>query len=272
MLAFAAEATLRQARFLPMLACLLALAGCAAVPEEDDLLASTPIVRELWREWGSVVRVARFSRMQPGELLGAEWQPWGLRSGKRLTEYRVVDSNQGTVLEAFADGAATGLYRKIRVSPERQPILEWSWRVDRLVPGAGNRLAPHDDAPARIVVSFHGDARKLDFDQRTKLRLAKAIAGEALPYAMLIYIWSSDTAVESVVTNPHIDRIRTIVVESGAAPLGAWHAYRRNVLEDYRRAFGEEPDDIVAVGVLTDADNTRQAAHALYGDITLRAP
>ena len=46
------------------------------------------------------------------------------------------------------------------------------------------------------------------------------------------------------------------------------HDYRRNVLEDYRRAFGEEPWDIVAVGLMTDTDNTRQKAHCLYGDIS----
>jgi hypothetical protein len=63
-----------------------------------------------------------------------------------------------------------------------------------------------------------------------------------------------------------------IVVESGGARLGGWLHYRRNIVEDYRRAFGEDPGDIVAVGVLTDSDNTQQWARALYGDITLRAP
>ena len=103
------------------------------------------------------------------------------------------------------------------------------------------------------------------------MRLAKAVAGEALPYAMLIYVWSNDVAAETIMPNPHIDRIRTIVVERGEAQLGQWVRYRRNILKDYRRVFGEEPDDIVAVGVLTDADNTQQTAHALYGDITFRS-
>jgi hypothetical protein len=43
------------------------------------------------------------------------------------------------------------------------------------------------------------------------------------------------------------------------------------VLEDYRKAFGAEPWDIVAVGVLTDSDNSGLIARALYGDITFRA-
>jgi hypothetical protein len=241
------------------------------VPEHDGLLASPPIVRERWREWGSVVEGARFSRQRPGAPLPDGWEGWGLHSGKRLTQYQLVDSVRGTVLEAFADRSATGLYRKIRVSPYRHPYLEWEWRVDRLIPGADKRNPRREDAPARLVVSFHGDAQKLDFEQRTKLRLAKALAGEPLPYAMLIYVWANDTAAETLVPNPHIDRIQMIVVERGEEKLGQWVRYRRDVLKDFRRAFNEDPDDIVAVGVLTDSDNTQQTAHALYGDISLHA-
>ncbi len=261
---------MRQARYALRIAGLLALAGCATAPD-DGLLASTPIVREMWREWGSVVEVARFSQMQQGAALPAGWEPWGAQSGKIPTEYRLVASTRGTVLEAFADRAGTGLYRKIRISPYRQPYVEWDWRVDRLIPGAEKHAAGHGDAPARLVLSFHGDPAKLDFEQRTRLRLAKAVAGEALPYAMLIYVWTNDVAAETIVPNPQIDRIRLIVVERGEAQLGQWVHYRRNILKDYRRAFGEEPDDIVAVGVLTNANNTQQAARALYGDITFRS-
>jgi hypothetical protein len=120
-------------RSILMLSWLLALGACAGAPD-DGLLASTPIVRELWREWGDVVEVARFSRLEEGE---------------------------------------------------------------------------------------------------------------PLPYAMLIYVWANEVPVDTVLPNPHLDRIRMIVVESG---------------------------DIVAVGVLTDSDNTQQVARAQYGDITFRAP
>lgn len=242
------------------------------MPEDDGLLASTPIVRALARESDDVVAVARFSQMRAGQPLPAEWLGWGLRSGKRPTEYRLVNgSSAGTVLEATAELAATGLYRRVRADPFRQPLLEWSWRVDALMSGTDVRVASREDAVARLVVSFHGDAARLDFQQRTLLRLARVFAGEPLPYAMLIYIWSNGIPVETALPSPQIERIRMIVVESGPARLGQWLHYRRNVLEDYRRAFGEDPGDIVAVGVLTDSDNTRQAARALYGDITLRA-
>lgn len=255
-----------------VLAALLALGGCAVVPEDDGLLASTPIVRELERHAGDVVEVARFSRLRVGAPLPADWVGWGLHSGKRHTDYRLVNGSAGTVLQATAERAATGLYRRVRVDPFRQGLLEWSWRVDDLMPGTDKRVASREDSVARLVVSFHGDPERLDFQQRALLRLARVFAGEPLPYAMLIYVWSNRIPVETALQSPQIERIRMIVVESGAARLGHWLRYRRNVLEDYRRAFGEDPGDIVAVGVLTDSDNTQQTARALYGDITLRAP
>ena len=69
-------------------------------------------------------------------------------------------------------------------------------------------------------------------------------------------------------TNIHTDKIQMIVVDSGS--IGEWREFRRNVLEDYRLVFGEEPWDIVAVGVMTDASNTRQQARTQYGDISFR--
>ena len=250
----------------------LALAGCATAPEDDGLLASTPIVRELDRETGAVVAVAQFSSLAPGAPLPADWLGWGLRSGKRPTVYRLVDNGGATVLEAYADGAGTGFYRRVRVDPRRQPLLEWRWRIEDLIEGADLRVGAREDSMARLVVSFHGDPGKLDFEDRTKLRLAKAFAGEPLPYAMLIYVWSNQIPAETALPSPQLDRIRMVVVESGPAHVGQWRSYRRDVLEDYRRAFGEEPGDIVAVGVLTDSDNTQRVARSYYGDITLRAP
>jgi hypothetical protein len=253
------------------LAALAALAGCASVPEDDVLLASTPIVRALDRETDDVVPVARFSALSPGDPVPADWMMWGANSGKRPTRYRLVGGERGTALEAYAELGATGLHRHIRVDPRRQPILEWSWRVESLIPDADPQYARRDDSAARMVISFHGDPGKLDFEQRAKLRLVKAITGDRLPYAILMYVWANALPVETIVPSPHFDRIRFLVVESGAAQLGQWVSYRRNVLEDYRRAFGEAPGDIVSVGVLTDSDNTKHVAHGWYGDITLRA-
>jgi hypothetical protein len=60
-----------------------------------------------------------------------------------------------------------------------------------------------------------------------------------------------------------------VAVESGAERTGAWVDERRNVLEDYRAIFGEEPPSVGAVAIMTDTDNTGESALACYDDIVI---
>jgi hypothetical protein len=62
-----------------------------------------------------------------------------------------------------------------------------------------------------------------------------------------------------------------VIVEVGAEHTGQWVTETRNVYEDYRRAFGEEPGRVIAVAILTDTDATRQKVTAYYGDIAFLA-
>lgn len=240
----------------------LALAGCALVEEQPRLGAE---------ERGQDVRVAAFSRAQPTGEPPSGWQPWIILRSKPLTRYALAENHGKVVLRAQARSSASGLYREIQVDPRRHPILAWSWRVDAPVPGADPRQRAGEDAPARILVAFTGDRDKLDFAERTNMALAKALSGQQLPYATLMYVWSDRLPVGTVVPNPHTRRIQMVVAAGGPPRPGAWTDIERNVLEDYRRAFGEEPGDVYAVGVMTDTDNTAGEAVAYYGDIAFRS-
>jgi len=252
------------------LACGVVLASCVST-SPDDLLASTAIVTELPRESGALVEAARFSAGRAGEALPGGWSPFVVSPFATRTEYRLVESNPLTVLEARADGSASGFYRRIHIDPRRHPVVEWRWRVLEPLARTDPRIPSRDDSPARLVICFHGDASRLDIGERNTLRLYKALTGEMLPYAMLMYVWASDAPVGTIASSVYTEKIQMIVVERGGAGTGKWRDFRRNVLEDYRHAFGEEPSDIVAVGVMTDADDTRAKTRAQYGDITFRA-
>jgi hypothetical protein len=85
-----------------------------------------------------------------------------------------------------------------------------------------------------------------------------------------MYIWENRAPRGAVLPNLHTSRIKMIVAESGREKVGSWQDITRNVMEDYRRAFGEEPGRITAIAVMTDTDNTGENAHAWYGDIVFR--
>jgi len=246
----------------------VALAGCTAVPV-DELLASTSIVAELERESGALIEAARFSEGRPGEVQPG-WGRFVVSPFATKSAYALVESGPGVVLEGRADGSASGFYRRIRIDPARHPLIEWRWRVLQSPAEVDPRVPARDDSPARVIVAFHGDMKRLDIGERFALRLYKALTGEKMPYAIIMYSWSSNAPVGTVTANDQTGKIQTIVVENGGGRIGEWRELRRNVLEDYRLAFGEEPWDIVAVGVMTDADHTPAKARTQYGDITFR--
>ena len=100
--------------------------------------------------------------------------------------------------------------------------------------------------------------------------LSHAITGEELPYATLMYVWSNQSAPGTVIHNPHTDRIRKIVVESGGKNLNQWLDCERDIKADFQRAFGEAPGALVGLALMTDTDNTRSQSKAYYGPVSVR--
>jgi hypothetical protein len=235
-------------------ACLIALlAGCAAVaPQPDNVVL--PYVKS-------------FSENPPGDHLPQGWERWVLSKLKKPTQYQLVDYDGKTVIKANAEGAASGLVHRLQLDTEKYPLLHWRWKVTGLIPSADNTRRHSEDSPVRVVVSFDGNIDSLPLDDRVFFDNVRLFSGQQLPYAMLMYIWENRTPKERVIPNPHTSRIKMIVVESGHDKVGSWQEVTRNVVEDFKRAFGEAPGKITAVGIMTDTDNTGENAHAYYGDI-----
>ena len=195
------------------------------------------------------------------------WSVVSFGNNKPATQYRLVDEGGKTVLQAHAESATGGLTHPTSFDVRSTPILEWRWKISNVVEGADNRSGDKEDAAARVVLGFDGDKSKLGFRDRTASAMAKSASGRDLPYAQLAYIWSTSAPVGTVITHPHTQRLRMIVVASGAANAGKWMTLSRNVVEDFKRAYGEEPGALTEVGVLTDSDNTGAKVDAWYGDI-----
>jgi hypothetical protein len=240
------------------IAALALVAACATAPTEQ-----TP-------DTVSLLQVARFSGQPPGEALPPGWQPWTLSAFKHPTRYRLVSRQGRTVMRAEAQSSASGLVHPLALDPGTWPLLHWQWKVDELIHAADNTQQHLEDAPVRLVVSFAGNMDKLPARERMFFDSVRILTGQQLPYATLMYIWENRAPRETVIPSRHTSRIRMIVAESGRDRLGSWQEVTRNVVEDYRRAFGEEPGRITAVGIMTDTDNTGGNLHAYYGDILFR--
>jgi hypothetical protein len=197
------------------------------------------------------------------------WAPLTFKKIPRHTRYSVLREAQRYVLEAESDRSASGLIYRLSADPRRTPVLRWQWRVGNVLRKADVTRKDGDDYPARVYVAFAYDPERASLGQRIKYAAARLLYGEYPPHSGLNYIWDTRAPVGTTVPNPFTDRVRMVVVETGDARVGQWLNYERNLYEDYKRAFGEEPPMISGIAVMTDTDGTGESATAWYGDISL---
>lgn len=218
----------------------------------------------------SGVEVARFSALRAGAPLPAWLAPYVFENQPKHTQYSLVEDEGRVVLRAEARASTSGLIREVRVDPNAHPILGWRWKVMNLIAKSDLATKQGDDFPARLYVTFELDLETLPLSERLKLRMGRFLYGPKLPLAALCYVWDTRAPVGTMAPNAYTDRVRMVVVESGPVRLGRWVDYERNVLEDYRKAFGAEPSAVNGVVFSSDTDNTGDTAIAFFGDAEFR--
>lgn len=214
--------------------------------------------------------VGSFSSLQPGPDQPPGWEPLVFKKIEQHTRYDLVSDEGTVVVRAVSTAAASGLIRKIQIDPMQYPIVEWRWKVSNVLERGDVNKKEGDDYPARIYITFEYDPSKLSFGDRVKYKTVKLLYGEYPPTGAMNYVWGNHVAVDTMVPNPYTDRAMMVAVASGTEKINQWVIQRRNLLEDYRKAFQTDPPLISGVAIMTDTDNTGESATAFYGDIIFR--
>ncbi len=227
--------------------------------------------------WGSRVEtigselsmmVGHFSSSMAGESLPPGWEPMVFKKIKNHTTYTLVEADGMVVIKAHSSGSSSGLIRRVTIDPVKYPVVTWRWKIRNILKNADVTRKSGDDYPARLYITFAYDGSKLGFFEKTKFNAAKLIYGEYPPMRAINYIWEGKTPRGTSIPNAYTDRVMMVVVESGSTRLNTWVEERRNILEDYRELFGQEPPLISGVAIMTDTDNTGETATTFYGDIS----
>ena len=216
--------------------------------------------------------IPRFSAMKPAGVAPQEWKPFVLSASKKNTEYMLVTEDGAMVLKATAHGAASALSYKVEFDPHQFPTLSWRWKVAQAIPDANNADVTKEDSPVRVIVAFDGDTSKLGLKDKVASSFAQSSSGQPLPYATLMYIWGNKVPLNKVTNSPRTSRIRMLALDVDDQGLGKWHSFTRNLVDDFKLAFGEDPGKVIGIQLLTDTDNTGGDAEAFYGDISVGPP
>jgi hypothetical protein len=217
-------------------------------------------------ESAGVLEVGRFSQTSAGEVLPDGWKPLTFKKVPRHTDYRLVEDGDRVVVKATSAASASGLIKFVSIDSQQYPILRWSWRVENILQKSDVTRKAGDDYPARLYITFAYEPERVSIGRKLKYKAGRALFGD-IPIAALNYIWESKAPVGTIVDNAFTDFAKMIVVQSGVERLGTWVEEERNVYEDYKAAFGEQPPMINGIAIMSDTDNTGEQALAYYGDI-----
>ena len=202
---------------------------------------SLPVVPPLLKAPGAAVLWH-----EPFEQLDAD--RWRAVEVEGQTDYLVVDLEGRRCLMANSRGGASILLAGFRFDPQMYRWLSWEWRVDQLVEAEALQEKRGSDAAARVYVYF--DSKGLPWQRHN-----------------IDYVWSATLPVGTILNSAFSSASKIIVAESGTHHLGQWRTVTRHLERDYELCFGKEPPDVLAIGVMTDTDNTGGSALAYFDEL-----
>ena len=216
------------------------------------------------------LEVGKFSAASEGTTLPDGWKPLTFKKIDRHTAYSLVKDADTVVVKAVSEASASGLTREIKINLKEYPIVQWRWKVANILKNGDVTKKEGDDYPTRLYITFEYDSSKVSFFKKAQYETIRLLYGQYPPLGAINYIWESKAPKGTIVSNPYTDQAKMIVVESGLDRLNQWVSEERNIKEDYKQAFGEDPPMISGIAIMTDTDNTGESAIAYYGDIIFK--
>lgn len=175
--------------------------------------------------------------------------------GKPSYDFEIVSDGGQTVLQVRSKGDSSTITRDLKatIDLDETPILDWRWKVTTLHIGGHACQKSTDDQAAQVYVAW----------VRTPEAVRSRIIG---------YVWDSTAPPGTICKSEKTSTVTYVVLRSGAAELGKWVTERRNVVEDFRKIYGEAPDKPTALALGIDSDDTRSSAESFIGPTVFTRP
>jgi hypothetical protein len=196
-----------------------------------------------------------------------QWRPLTFPKIKEHSEYTIEHQGRESVLRAESRASASAIVYRKPFNVYDYPMLRWKWKVMSVYEKGNARTKEGDDYPLRIYVLFEYNPDKAGFYDAIKYGLAKTLYGEYPPHSALNYIWANRDDETGIITNTYASNARMIVLQKGKKNLGRWIVEERNILDDYRKAFGTDPPAMATLGIMNDSDNTKESSVSYVGFI-----
>src|SRR5882672_11004099 len=205
-----------------------------------------------WAQQGSVV-IEDWSK-QPAGAKGIPdgWkaQNWG---SPKYDLFTIENDGGRKVLHMKSANDGSTIARDIKVNLKETPFLEWSWKVTVLPRGGDSCKKATDDQAAQVFVVWPR------FPEPVRSRV-------------IGYVWDTTEPVGKICKSEKTGTVTYIVLRSGTAELGKWVTERRNLVEDFKKIYQDDPDEPAAVSLAIDSNDTNSTAESYMGPILFKKP
>jgi hypothetical protein len=182
--------------------------------------------------------------------------------GWRLVSYFAIPPTQYSrsgkgIIKAESLGTRASLFKEVGEKEKNFSMLSWKWKISNVVRSAIETRKDRFDAAARVIVIFgrEGGLRGFGVD----------------PQGFRIeYIWASHLSEGHIFDHPGEKYCKVFVLESGEGKAGQWVFEKRNLHEDYKKAFSTEPSGLLAIGIQTDTDHSNEMVTTYYSEPVLK--
>ncbi|MFW6329184.1 MAG: DUF3047 domain-containing protein [Alkalispirochaetaceae bacterium] len=183
--------------------------------------------------------------------------------------FEIIEREGESLLRVVSDNTVSMIVREEPIDVYQTPVLTWSWNLLEPVEDADLRNLFSEDTAIRIVVAFRDELDNLPWWLRIWASRQAEAHGELPPTSALNYIWAAREYEEEPVKSLYSRRIQFYIADAGDEGVGTWQSHSVNIVEDYRRAMGEDPPAEAFIAVLSDTDNTKGYAEALIDSLSV---
>ena len=172
---------------------------------------------------------------------------WQVQEKKGKADYTIIQDSGIPALRLRSEETSFALQKALDLNPLLYPVLSWKWKVTKLPDGGDFRKSDADDQAAQLFLAFSN---------------RKTIA----------YIWDTTApagSVEDVSGIPFVS-IKTVVVRSGLDDAGRWITETRNVCDDYKTFFGEEPPVLAGIRIQINSQHTASSGESFFADLVFQ--
>jgi len=171
-----------------------------------------------------------------------------VRGANNKTIYSIGNNENGNFLKAVADNAASALGKEIEIDLNSTPFINITWKVEKDLADIKENTKKEHDFAGRIFV-------------------IKKTGATALSNRAVNYVFSSNNNIGDNWPSPYTKKSIDNVLSTTKEKFNEWVTVKANVKEDFIKFHNLDVNELNAVAIMTDTDNSKMKAVTYYQNI-----